>query len=1291
MYVCTDVHVVTCQGRRLEVVTKKNNSSMDADTVISLLCDNGLLGAFESLAEWCGERTAVVTDPQQVAHSDVARDHDANEDGDQNHGPTDEDEGDKCSVEDDNPDGDTAQLDVLSDDSESSGSEPSPPGSEAEGDGDLLETGSTTSGSGASMIEDLDGISVMELLFAVRSLARQLRLRFGVKCGDKVLLVCKDETPAEIVGMLASIQLGACFVPIAPDWIDNQSEQLRSIVEDARPVAAVVVAADDSDPSVAALASVGHFRCSYVAPEGTLVEYDASVSVSNEEDSNVPLSWWDDHPLYILYTSGSTGRPKGVLGTHRGLVNRILWAYQRFPWRRAEIACRRTPLTFVDSLAETFAPLLAGVPIWPCPRGLMRDRGLLAVAPLAQAAGVTRITLLPSQLFAACSSGVHLGEIWPKLKIVVISGEECQTLLVDLFQKSFPNQTLINLYGSTEVAGDITCAVLCDPNKEAVCKSRDGPVSIGSAIMGNTLFVVSRSEDGALNLCPDGEAGELFAVGEHVAMGYYNRSEETAAKFVLNPFSAQTRERLGRDYEYGFLTGDLVRLEAQDGESQESNEISFTWLGRIDRMVKVRGMRVELEGMERCIFKALGVCDGCALVNFAPSDESASGNPSVSIVLCVDGGIAGNLGCKTGADIQNLIRDSLESASYPPPNFALVFPSGLPRTTSGKVSRGDISAKISKELRVLRKLASGNQSSIQSDILRIYLDVLPHAGLVLWERMESHDGPSGGDAQEERLQMLHARNFYELGGDSMSGVVAAWKLREKYGAHFASQDVLKYSISELSDFVAARSGDDIKVFASVAANDAPPSKRSRRGDTDFSFRLVESGGKSVAHPFPIDFHNEITSNKQICESDGSLAASPTSIWHATLKKCVDSTPLVVEDVSSGASVVYVGSHAGDFCCFNARDGALLWIYSLGGHMEGSCALLRSPSATTERAGGSIVVCAYAGSDVDGFEGVLSGDGDQVSGTEAKGLVCCCDAVSGSPQWRRAFPGEIKAAPCIDDYFGVVYVACYDQYVYALDGKTGDIRDRVCCNGSVFSSPVLLPSEESCSQKYLVCATTNGSLLIIQSTRHQSDKTTLQISCALSIGAPIFARPLVAKLYADSSPRHIIIGTVDGTVRCLSMTSWPSESSESSIDELIEVWRVNSPKGAVFSSPCLIDSPTLGEKLVLFGSHDGRMRCVQAETGAQRWETDLGSSIFASPVCLALQRVPNRDEIGQVLCLACTTSGDFVVLDASSGSVLRLLRLPGEIYSTPAVAFEGMDAIVGCRDNRLHCIRLLDHP
>jgi non-ribosomal peptide synthetase component F len=64
---------------------------------------------------------------------------------------------------------------------------------------------------------------------------------------------------------------------------------------------------------------------------------------------------------YILYTSGSTGQPKAVMGTHCGIVNRLCWMWQTYPFSEQEVCCLKTSPSFVDAVAELFTPLLAGV------------------------------------------------------------------------------------------------------------------------------------------------------------------------------------------------------------------------------------------------------------------------------------------------------------------------------------------------------------------------------------------------------------------------------------------------------------------------------------------------------------------------------------------------------------------------------------------------------------------------------------------------------------------------------------------------------------------------------------------------------------------------------------------------------------------------------------------------------------------------------------------------------------------------------------------------------------------
>src|SRR5206468_8809410 len=69
-----------------------------------------------------------------------------------------------------------------------------------------------------------------------------------------------------------------------------------------------------------------------------------------------------DALAYIVYTSGSTGEPKGVMGLHGATVNRFRWMWEQLPFEANDRVCVKTSIGFVDSVWETFAGLLMGVP-----------------------------------------------------------------------------------------------------------------------------------------------------------------------------------------------------------------------------------------------------------------------------------------------------------------------------------------------------------------------------------------------------------------------------------------------------------------------------------------------------------------------------------------------------------------------------------------------------------------------------------------------------------------------------------------------------------------------------------------------------------------------------------------------------------------------------------------------------------------------------------------------------------------------------------------------------------------
>src|SRR5262249_21036089 len=81
---------------------------------------------------------------------------------------------------------------------------------------------------------------------------------------------------------------------------------------------------------------------------------------------------------------------------------------------------------------------------------------------------------------------------------------------------------------------------------------------------------------------PLGAVGELYIGGEGVAPGYVNDPARTAERFVSVPAIEDYSRTLVR-------TGDLARFDA-DG--------CVVLMGRVDRQLKIRGLRVPTEEIE---------------------------------------------------------------------------------------------------------------------------------------------------------------------------------------------------------------------------------------------------------------------------------------------------------------------------------------------------------------------------------------------------------------------------------------------------------------------------------------------------------------------------------------------------------------------------------------------------------------------------------------------------------------------------------------------------------------------
>lgn len=385
-------------------------------------------------------------------------------------------------------------------------------------------------------------------------LARYLK-RAGV--GPEVrVVVCLQRSPQTLIALLAILKAGGCYVPLDPA---HPVQHLKFILDDSQ--AHLLLTNHDWKEHFA----FNHPRTVCLDTEWPLI--------AGESHTNLDTRVSPDNLMCITYTSGSSGRPKGVAIPHRQLLNRCAWAWKSQPFAPAEVMCQRTTSGFSVSLWEFLGGLLQGVPTVVIPEAAAKDP--LQLTKMLAEHRVTRMTTVPTLLRAILEVPIDLGTHLPDLTLWVTCGEHLPVELYRDFQARMPGAVLFNQYGCSET-NDIAWY---DPRQFQATST--GRIPVGRPIANTRVYLL----DASLQPVPAGAPGEVYVAGEGLARGYLGHADWTAERFIPDPFSAVPGMRLYR-------TGDIARYR-RDG--------SLEHLGRQDHLVKLRGIRVELGGVEAVI------------------------------------------------------------------------------------------------------------------------------------------------------------------------------------------------------------------------------------------------------------------------------------------------------------------------------------------------------------------------------------------------------------------------------------------------------------------------------------------------------------------------------------------------------------------------------------------------------------------------------------------------------------------------------------------------------------------
>ncbi|GAQ77994.1 hypothetical protein KFL_000060600 [Klebsormidium nitens] len=315
------------------------------------------------------------------------------------------------------------------------------------------------------------------------------------------------------------------------------------------------------------------------------------LAVSATGAAFVPIdpSWPPGKVQLIL--SGSTGQPKGVCGTLGGLLNRLCWMAEAQPYQLDDVCCFKTGVGFIDHLTELLGPMLAGVPV-VIPSAVVLRESPLSLVDCIQERCITRLVAVPSFLRMLLSSfDPHLlSEQLSLLRLVVSSGEALSWDLARRLQKALPHATILNLYGSTEVTGDVLSFNVTQQLLKADLVTSSCTVPIGQPILNHRAMLIKDNEE---EVTVDEEVGELCVSGPGLCSGYLHSQEASRDAFFLckrNGTAESTAD--GPEAERFYRTGDLA-TRLLDG--------NYAWVGRRDRQFKVRGHRVQLEEVEAAL------------------------------------------------------------------------------------------------------------------------------------------------------------------------------------------------------------------------------------------------------------------------------------------------------------------------------------------------------------------------------------------------------------------------------------------------------------------------------------------------------------------------------------------------------------------------------------------------------------------------------------------------------------------------------------------------------------------
>ena len=523
-----------------------------------------------------------------------------------------------------------------------------------------------------------------------------------------------EHTVESVVGILGVLASGNFICPISPR---DPPARVKILLEDAG--INVILTTREAFPD--------RLRSALQSEHVVFVDELAE----NDVESLSPATLNPDQLAAVLYTSGSTGMPKGVTHTHKTLMQMVRIKGNAMGISASDRIAGLSTFTFGSYYWNVFATVLTGATLhlydfyrFPFEnlKSWLIDRR------------ITHFHCTPTtlrQFLGALDEPTVLAD----LRLVSLGGETVYPNDVYQFQRKLSQATALCTTGATIETWFYGCTFFQTPFPDGVDEIPMG------FIHPECLVEVRDDQDGKL---PPGQTGEITVRSECLSPGYWKRAELNAAKYVV-----------GEDQKRYFRSGDLGTF-TPDGLLYQK--------GRSDFQVKIRGMRVDLAGVEAVLHDHPGVKQA-AVVGRARKDNQME---LVAYIVATGDRTTGR------SEIYQFLATKLPPDQIP---ARLVFLESFPLTHTHKVDR-----KALPEPDEIKTTEDPEWVAPRNDV-----EALLHG---IWAEILGHENFGVTEP------------FLQLGGDSLGAMRVRNHIEAELGVWIPLRDLLTAAtIESLADVV----------------------------------------------------------------------------------------------------------------------------------------------------------------------------------------------------------------------------------------------------------------------------------------------------------------------------------------------------------------------------------------------------------------------------------------------------------------------------------------------------------